>query len=185
MSPAGGRVVAFLRAINVGGHTVEMAKLKRLFEKLAFTGVETFIASGNVIFDAPGARGGAAPGAALEKRIAAHLEKSLGYEVVTFLRSPGELAAIVSHRAFSKPLAGATLHIGFLGAPPGAAAKQQVLALASPIDDFHVHGRELYWRCHGRFSDSVVSGPKLEKALGQPTTMRKITTVEKLAAKVG
>ena len=174
------RVVAFLRAINVGGHTVEMAKLKRLFEQLAFSGVETFIASGNVIFEAPGH----AP-AALEKRIAAHLEKSLGYEVVTFLRTPAELAAVVSHRAFPRALPGSTLHIGFLGAPPGAAAKRQVLALASDIDDFHVHGRELYWRCAGRFSDSVVSGPKLEKALGQPTTMRKITTVEKLAAKVG
>jgi len=60
-----------------------------------------------------------------------------------------------------------------------------VLALTSDIDDFHVHGRELYWRCAGRFSDSVVSGPKLEKALGQPTTMRKITTVERLAKKLG
>jgi len=174
------RLVAFLRAINVGGHTVEMAKLKQLFEKLSLTGVETFIASGNVIFDAPKA----APDT-LERKIAAHLEKSLGYEVVTFLRSPTELAATLAHRAFPKERAGSTLHIGFLGSPPAAAAKQRVLALTSDIDDFHVHGRELYWRCAGRFSDSVVSGPKLEKALGQPTTMRKITTVERLAKKVG
>ena len=174
------RLIAFLRAINVGGHTVEMAKLKKLFEKLSLTGVETFIASGNVIFDAPRA----AP-AALEKKIAAHLEKSLGYEVVTFLRSPEELAATLTHRAFPRERAGSTLYIGFLGSPPAAAAKKQVLALTSDIDDFALHGRELYWRCAGRFSDSVVSGPKLEKALGQPTTMRKITTVEKLAKKVG
>ena len=45
------RYIAFLRAINVGGHTVKMAELKRLFEALGFTNVETFIASGNVIFD--------------------------------------------------------------------------------------------------------------------------------------
>ena len=174
------RVVAFLRAINVGGHTVEMAKLKKLFEKLSFTGVETFIASGNVIFDAPN---GAA--AALEKKIAAHLEQALGYEVVTFLRTPAELAVTLAHRAFPKERAGSTLHIGFLGSPPTAAAKQQVRALTSPIDDFALHRRELYWRCAGRFSDSVVSGPKLEKALGQPSTMRKHTTVEKLARKYG
>lgn len=178
------RLVALLRAINVGGHTVEMVKLKKLFEKLSFTGVETFIASGNVIFDAPGARAGVAS-AALEKRIAVHLEKSLGYEVATFVRTPEELAATLAHRAFPKERAGSTLHIGFMGSPPAAAAAKQVLALTSDIDDFHVHGRELYWRCAGRFSDSVVSGPKLEKALGQPTTIRKITTVEKLAKKVG
>ncbi len=44
------RLVAFLRAINVGGHVVKMDELRRLFEKLGFTNVETFIASGNVIF---------------------------------------------------------------------------------------------------------------------------------------
>ena len=179
MSPGGKRHVAFLRAINVGGHTVEMARLKKLFEQLGLGGVETFIASGNVIFEAAGAA------AALEKKIAAHLEKSLGYEVATFLRSPAELAAVLAHGAFPKPRAGSTIHIGFLGAPATAAAKRQVLALAGEIDDFHLNGRELYWRCAGRFSDSVVSGPKLEKALGQPTTMRKITTVEKLARKYG
>ena len=172
------RLVAFLRAINVGGHTVEMAKLKQLFEQLSLTAVETFIASGNVLFDAPRA----AP-AALERKIAAHLEKSLGYDVKTFLRSPEELAATLAHRAFAKQRAGSTLYIGFLGAPATAAAKRQVAALTSDIDDFHLHGRELYWRCAGRFSDSVVSGPRLEKALGQPTTMRKVTTVEKLANK--
>ena len=181
MSPSANRYVAFLRALNVGGHIVEMARLKRLFEQLKLGGVETFIASGNVIFDAPRAAGSAA--AALEKKIAAHLEKALGYEVATFLRSPAELAAVLAHGAFPKPRAGSTIHIGFLGAPATAAAKRQVLALASDIDDFHLDGRQLYWRCAGRFSDSVVSGPKLEKALGQPTTIRKITTVERLVKK--
>jgi uncharacterized protein (DUF1697 family) len=45
------KYVAFLRAINVGGHTVKMDHLRRLFEALEFDNVETFIASGNVIFD--------------------------------------------------------------------------------------------------------------------------------------
>jgi len=48
-----------------------------------------------------------------------------------------------------------------------------------------VHGRETYWRRHGNFSDSSLSGAKVEKALGQPTTFRKVTTVEKLAKKYG
>ena len=45
------RYVAFLRAINVGGHNTKMAELRRLFEGLGFSGVEAFIASGNVIFE--------------------------------------------------------------------------------------------------------------------------------------
>ena len=43
------KYVALLRAINVGGHTVKMDRLRRLFEELGFKNVETFIASGNVI----------------------------------------------------------------------------------------------------------------------------------------
>ena len=45
------KFVAFLRAINVGGHLVKMDELRGLFEALGFSNVETFIASGNVIFD--------------------------------------------------------------------------------------------------------------------------------------
>ena len=174
------RLVAFLRAINVGGHTVEMAKLKKLFEQLSLTGVETFIASGNVVFDAPRS----AP-TALEKKIAAHLEKSLGYEVATFLRTPEALAEALAHRAFRTAAPAATLYIGFQAAPCTAAAAKLVAALSTDGDDLQVHGRELYWRRHGHFSDSSLTGAKVEKALGQPTTLRKVTTVEKLAKKYG
>lgn len=174
------RLIAFLRAINVGGHTVEMARLKQLFEQLSLTGVETFIASGNVIFDAPRS----AP-AALEKKIAAHLAKRLGYEVSTFLRTPNELGEMLAHKAFTVAVPDATLYIGFQASPAGPAAKRAVAALSTTTDDLHLHGRELYWRRHGVFSDSQISGAQLEKALGQPTTLRKVTTVEKLAKKYG
>ena len=46
------KYIAFLRAINVGGHTVKMDRLRGLFESLGVLNVETFIASGNVIFEA-------------------------------------------------------------------------------------------------------------------------------------
>ena len=54
----------------------------------------------------------------------------------------------------------------------------------SSVDEFHIHGRELYWGCRTSFSESVVSGGALERALGSPMTMRNITTVRKLAAKL-
>jgi uncharacterized protein (DUF1697 family) len=44
------RQVAFLRAINVGGHIVKMERLRMIFESLGLKEVETFIASGNVVF---------------------------------------------------------------------------------------------------------------------------------------
>ena len=59
-----------------------------------------------------------------------------------------------------------------------------MLALGSDTDAFHMHGRELYWLCRVRLSDSpLFSGTLLPKTIGVPTTMRNITTVRKLAAK--
>lgn len=174
------RYVALLRAINVGGHTVEMKRLQRLFEALGFADVATFIASGNVIFDA--AKG---TPQSLETRIAAQLEKSLGYEVATFLRTPAELGAISEHRAFAKPLPRATTYIGFMASKPGAPSVRQVSALAGGGNEFHVNSRELYWRSTLGMGRNPLSGAKLEKALGQPMTLRQLSTVEKLVAKFG
>ena len=76
------RYVAFLRAINVGGHTVKMDALRRHFEDMGAANVETFIASGNVIFDSADAAD------RLERRLEAGLEKALKFPVGT-LRAYG------------------------------------------------------------------------------------------------
>ena len=175
------RYVAFLRAINVGGHVVKMDALRALFESLRFTAVETFIASGNVIFHSP-----SADTAALEQRIEAHLAKQLGYPVSTFLRTPAELAAIVAHQPFGPgdPLdAGHALSVGFVRAAPSPAAAATLLALTTDVDDFHLAGREIFWRCRVKVSDSKFSGARLEKVLSASSTFRNITTVRKLALK--
>ena len=176
------RYVAFLRAINVGGHTVKMDVLRKHFARMGFTNVETFIASGNVIFDAKGDEP-----ATLEEHIASELENSLGYAVATFLRTPAELAAIVRHEPFDAAVIDPeqhALYVGFLPRKPGADTARKVVALRTPVDEFHVHKRELYWGCRGRFSDSVVSGGILERTIAMPMTVRNVTTVRRLAAKL-
>lgn len=177
------RYIAFLRAINVGGHTVKMDDLRRHFAALSFTQVETFIASGNVIFESP--EGDAA---ALERQIAGHLQQALGYAVATFLRTAAELRALTAYQPFpATALAGegAGLYIGFLPDSPAAAATDRLQTLRTPADDFVIHGRELYWLRQGRLSDSPYTGATLEKTLRLPTTLRNVTTVQKLAAKYG
>jgi uncharacterized protein (DUF1697 family) len=173
------RHVALLRAINVGGHVVKMDLLRRVFEEIGHSRVETFIASGNVIFEAPSRNA-----AALERAIERGLEEALGYEVATFIRSPAELAAVGRFRPFPEAgVDGATLWVGFLSETPAAQAVRSLQALPSGVDDFRVRGRELYWRIRGGFSDSKLSGAKLEKLLGVKATFRNVTTVRKLAAK--
>jgi uncharacterized protein (DUF1697 family) len=175
------RYIAFLRAINVGGHNVKMDQLRALFEALGLASVETFIASGNVIFESP-----ATDVQALERQIERQLETALGYAVATFIRSAAELSAIARYQPFAAAELAAeakSLYVAFLPAAPAGAAEQKLLAFRTAIDDFHIHEREVYWLCRTRMGDSTFSGALLEKAIGMPATMRNITTVRRLAAK--
>jgi uncharacterized protein (DUF1697 family) len=175
------RYIAFLRAINVGGHNVKMTHLCALFEQLEYANVETFIASGNVIFDTP-----ATQVQLIEQQIEHHLRAALGYAVATFVRSAAELADVAAYQPFTPAelmQPGNSLYIAFLHAAPADAAAQKLLALRTAVDDFHIHGREAYWLCRIRMSDSTFSGALFEKTIGMPATMRNVTTIRKLAAK--
>lgn len=66
-----------------------------LLESLGFSEVETFIASGNVVFETM-----TKSTATLEARIAAGLRKALGYEVAAFVRTDAQLARIAAYEAF-------------------------------------------------------------------------------------
>jgi uncharacterized protein (DUF1697 family) len=159
---------------------VKMDKLRALFEELAFTDVETVIASGNVLFSSSTRNV-----ASLEERIERHLEHALGYEVKTFIRTPNEMQAVVAYDPFPGMIEeGHTLSVAFLKQPPGKQVADRLHAMRTDYDELLVHGRELYWLARGRTSDSVVWKTPMEKVLGGPATSRNITTVRKLAAKL-
>jgi uncharacterized protein (DUF1697 family) len=87
------RYAAFLRGVNLGKRTVKSAELKIAFEAMGFAGVRTLLASGNVLFDAPGDTG-------LKARIEAGLERQFGFPVGTVLRTIDELRALVKADPF-------------------------------------------------------------------------------------
>jgi uncharacterized protein (DUF1697 family) len=174
------RYVAFLRAINVGGHVVKMDHLRRLFESLGFSSVETFIASGNVVFETTSKNA-----KALEKKIENRLRESLGYEVATFIRTAAELTDIAKHQPFQPAdiAAALALNIAFLTDELDDNSKQKLMALKSEIDDFHVHGREMYWLCRRKQSDSTFFKVGFEKTVGRRSTVCGANTVRKIVAK--
>jgi uncharacterized protein (DUF1697 family) len=175
------RYIAFLRAINVGGHIVKMERLRVLFEEMGLAKVETFIASGNVIFESSSKNE-----EALRKKIEKQLQQALGYEVGVFLRSDKEVSEIAAYQPFPPSeldASGVSLYIVFLATKPITEAERALMAARNEVDDFKLHGRELYWLCRKNFSDSKFSGPRLEKTLGLRGTARNSTTVRKLAAK--
>ena len=174
------RYVALLRAINVGGRTVKMDRLRALFEEIGFRNVETLIASGNVLFDS--AARSVAP---IEQKIEAHLFKKLGYDVETFVRTPAELAAVCALQLFSDSVEhskATALYVGFVKAPPTKDACARLMSLGNGIDEFRVHGREYFWSSLKTMGQSKITGTAIERALKAPSTMRNITTVRRLGA---
>jgi len=174
------RYFAFLRAINVGGHIVKMDHLRQLFVSYDLSNVETFIASGNVIFDTK-----AGNSKALEKKIESKLHEALGYEVATFIRTDSELGEIASYKPFpqSKLDSAMALNIGFLAEALDSSLQKKLTALQTEFDDFHFHGREIYWLCRKKQSESKISNVVIEKTLGMKTTLRGVNTINKLAEK--
>ena len=174
------RRIALLRGINVGGHTVKMQELRRLFESLGFRNVETVIASGNVVFEA--LEGSARK---LEQSIEQHLAQALGYKVATFLRTIPELAEVASQKHFdlAKEAPGAVVYTVFLRERPAASVEQALHALNTDNDESRVGKREVYWLRRARSKDSEVFGVKIGKLLGVETTVRNMNTVQRIVEK--
>lgn len=174
------RYVAFLRAINVGGRIVKMERLKKRFETLGFDDVETFIASGNVVF-----RSRSKDARALERRIERALQDELGYEVATFVRTDQavkEISKCLPFPVAAHKAAGAFV-VGFLMDAPDKQAVSKLKQLESPIDRFAVRGTEFYWLCRHRQSESTFSNALFERTLGAPSTFRGMNTIVRLAAR--
>jgi uncharacterized protein (DUF1697 family) len=89
------RYIALLRAVNVGGTgKLPMADLKSICHDLGFARIETYIASGNVVFESK-----AAPPkvkSALEARLREHAGKRIG----VIVRTATELQAVLRTNPF-------------------------------------------------------------------------------------
>lgn len=171
------KYVAFLRAINVGGHSIiKMADLKKMFESLDLENVQTYIQSGNVIFESS-----ADDAASLEKKIDRQLEKATGSKIQIFVRTMREVQSIASGLPFTTS-DGETAYVAFLSEKPSKKGQQALLAFRSDADDFAIKGREVYNLRRDR-EKSVFSTGFLEKILKMPSTTRNVTVIKKIAEK--
>lgn len=172
--------MAFLRGMNLGKRRIKNEELRAEFETLGFGDVATFRASGNVIFSAP-----KQSEAALTKTIESGLGDALGYEVPVFLRSCAEVTAIAAQEPFAGEAVAASkgkLQVTMLAKKPTAAARKQVLSLATDEDGLAIAARELFWLPSGGTLESELDHKAIAKVLGVGT-QRTMGTIEQIAAK--
>ncbi|MBC8451169.1 MAG: DUF1697 domain-containing protein [Planctomycetes bacterium] len=173
--------VAFMRAINVGGRFVKMAKLAESYSALGYTDVSTFINSGNVLFHTK-----KRSAAKIEKHVQAEIGALIGFESDVFLRSPSEVAAVAARaaglQAKSKSLQ--EVNVAFLAAPLDKDAELALAGFETDVDAFESYGREVYWLCKVKQSDSRFSNAAFERKLRLRTTFRRVSMLQKLAAQL-
>jgi uncharacterized protein (DUF1697 family) len=175
------RSVALLRGLNVGANNrIGMEDLSSVFEGVGCASVETYIQSGNVLFDAS---------AALLKKVpmlvAAALEKDFAISSPVVLRDGKALAAVVKNNPFL--LRGedvATLHVGFLEAQPAAKWVAALDPQRSPPDAFEVLGREVYLHFPKGLGRTKLTNAWFDGKLQTTCTLRNWNTVLELARRL-
>ena len=168
------RVVALLRGINVGGHRLSMADLRRHLEDLGCTDVATYIQSGNVVLTPPAVE------RPLDDWLSEQIGALAGYAVPTITRSARELDAVVAHNPYPSA-SGTTLHVVFFANPPARALLDGLAAFAP--EECTSMGRDLYLQLPNGMGRALLPAA-LEKAVKQqkaaPGTARNWSTVLQL-----
>lgn len=162
------RYVAFLRAVNVGGTgKLPMAELKSMCRDAGFARIETYIASGNVVFESKA--GAAKVKAALEARLLAHLGKPVGVVV----RTAAEMAAVLKANPFPKAEPKYTYAIFLDERPPRDALDH---AVGQTVEKMSLGDREIFVHYGNGMGRS-----KLRIPAAKTGTARNMNTVAKLA----
>lgn len=160
--------VALLRAVNVGGTgKLPMAELKAMCVAEGFAGVQTYIASGNVVFESklPAAK----VKAGLEKRLQAYAGKPVG----VVIRTAAEMAAVLAANPFPKAPGNWTVAI-FLDETPPADALSDIRGQQD--EEVRLGKREIYVVYGAGMGRSKLKIPAAAKG-----TARNINTIAKLA----
>ena len=90
------KYAALLRGIGPGDPNMRNEKLRGVFEKLGFGNVQSFISSGNILFETD-----ESDTQALEQRIEQALQKDLGINSAAILRSQEDLEYLAGSNMFA------------------------------------------------------------------------------------
>jgi uncharacterized protein (DUF1697 family) len=176
-------VISMLRGVNVGGHNmIKMDALRDLHESLKLRGPETYVQSGNVVFEVAGR-----DLASLAERIEQAIEMKFGFRVSVILRTAAEMRDAAAKNPFAaRPeIEPSKLAVTFLASRPSDEARSRLLAIDTAPEELRINGRELYIYYPNGMARPKLSWPLIERTLGIPGTSRNWNTVTRLLEMAG
>jgi uncharacterized protein (DUF1697 family) len=160
--------VALLRAVNVGGTgKLPMSDLKSICGELGFAGIETYIASGNVVFASK------ASAAKVKSELEARLLHYAGRRVAVLVRTAAEMHAVLAANPFPRTPPNRTYAI-FLDEPPPRDALKAAVGVND--EEMRLGTREIYVHYPSGMGRSKLRIPAAKHGTG-----RNMNTVAKLA----
>ncbi len=173
--------IALLRAVNVGGTgKLPMADFRALLENLGYKRVETYIQSGNAVFETT------ARPEKVASDIAKALEKLLGANVGVIVRTTDQLKRLIDSNPYATEAAanGALVHAAFLAGPAGKEAEPALAAIVAKYptrrDRYVLASDTIYFHFPDGAGETKFTGKTLDKAIGVIGTGRNWNTILKL-----
>ena len=175
------RNIALLRGINVGGRTsIPMAELRALCDGLGWKDVQTYIQSGNIVFEATGAA------ASLEAQLEEAVGRRFNIAIPVLVRSAKQWHALIAANPFPEAAEAEPnrLMLSLSKRPPAAGAAAAIQERARADEQVEESGGALWIHYPGGAGTSKLTPSLLDRLAGSPVTARNWRTVLKLAEMV-
>jgi uncharacterized protein (DUF1697 family) len=172
--------IALLRGINVGGHKIiKMEQLRKSCSALGWESVQTYVQSGNVVFQAPRQSANA-----LSEKLQERILRDFGFSVAVIVRTADEISKAIRANPFlkKKGIDAARLYVTFLSRAPEKAALAALEKFSAPPDEFCCLGQEIFLYLPNGSAKTKLSINTFEKLLAVSATTRNWNTVNKLHA---
>ena len=175
--------ISMLRGINVGGHNkIKMDILKQLYIELGYINVQTYIQSGNVIFQTLDTNT-----ANLAKSIAKQILEVTRFEVPVLVLKLEELKQTVENNPFTLDSTknAASFHITFLSAIPDTTNVEKLESSDYGEDQFKLQDKIIYVYCPTGYGNTKLTNTFFENKLKVTATCRNWKTVNELVRLAG
>ena len=170
--------ISLIRGINVGGHKiVKMDRLRAALEKLGFQKVQTYIQSGNIVFQLP-----KQSPSTISKTIKDAVGKEFGHSAEIITLTADEVKATLDGNPFlkKKGIDITKLHVLFLSGRPEAADINKLAAIPSRDDQFEWRDECIYLYLPNGAGESKLATAPFNKLLSVQATARNWNTVNRL-----
>jgi uncharacterized protein (DUF1697 family) len=166
---------SILRGINVGGRKkIKMTDLKDLYESLSLENIETYIQSGNIVFQHK-----TTSTSALEDNIEKKIKEVFNFDVAVFIRTKDEFQKIIENNPF-KNLDINKLYVTFLTETPSKNIVKEIEKAKDESEQFSLSAKEIYLFIPNGYGRTKLSNDFFEKKLNVSATTRNWKTLNKL-----